>query len=104
MLDAKTPVAGVAGDPDRKRRSGALLGANHPVAHFAPPHVGAITVPSPSANPVDVMEAIPMSAFTPSAGLYPRFRSKIDAWLAGVTLLGIAAAVLLFVIWKTFVP
>ena len=30
-----------------------------------------------------------MSAFIPSAGLYLRFRSKIDAWLGGVVLLGI---------------
>ena len=30
-----------------------------------------------------------MSVFTPSAGLYLRFRSKIDAWLGGVVLLGI---------------
>jgi hypothetical protein len=44
------------------------------------------------------LEAIPMSAFTPPAGLYLRFRSKIDAWLGGVILLAI-----LFVIRKTFV-
>ena len=30
-----------------------------------------------------------MLAFTPSAGLYLRFRSRIDAWLGGVILPGI---------------
>ena len=30
-----------------------------------------------------------MSAFPSAAGLYPRFRSRIDAWLGGVILLGI---------------